>query len=374
MASKSMDLDELALIRPAWHEIPHDPLIHENIILKSAAVVRRNIAGHRFPPSATRSMLYDAAAIALNAIGRVEAWNGCDFRRMEDLNAESVGLLLEDAVITSRSARAGDGRFVMRGIDGKASCLLNESDHIRMTYELPGARASEAVEGAMSFIDAVDLDLAVDPILGALTASPNHVGSGLTVSMLLHMPALDVMGETGRTIAQNERQWPMVSIVKLVSDKNISMGSFYVVRNKVSLGSSLDEITLSVNDAARTFAARELFMRFAIRSSKNSELSDRLWRAWGLLRYARKLSYTEAVNKLSFIKLGMDLDILPSAPENEWRALLANIGRYRMRAVLDGAVDIDSEPYERASMIRDLVERYCAKRMRYGIDSDKEVR
>ena len=41
---------------------------------------------------------------------------------------------------------------------------------------------------------------------------------------------------------------------------------------------------------------------------------DKIWRAYGLLRYARALDYVELMNLLSGVRLGVSLKLLPSPP------------------------------------------------------------
>jgi protein arginine kinase len=51
--------------------------------------------------------------------------------------------------------------------------------------------------------------------------------------------------------------------------------------------------------------AREILMRDA-----PTVIEDKIWRAYGLLRYARSLSFDEVMNLLSGVRLGMSMNLL----------------------------------------------------------------
>jgi len=42
------------------------------------------------------------------------------------------------------------------------------------------------------------------------------------------------------------------------------------------------------------------------------EVADKTWRAYGLLKYARKLTFEETMNLLSGVRLGVGLNLIPS--------------------------------------------------------------
>ena len=52
--------------------------------------------------------------------------------------------------------------------------------------------------------------------------------------------------------------------------------------------------------------ARQVLLRDA-----PSVTEDKIWRAYGLLRYARSLSFEELMNLLSGVRLGVSLKLLP---------------------------------------------------------------
>lgn len=365
-----MSADELSLIEPAWVSLP-DGERADPVWLSSSVRVLRNIKGYRFPSTCAKSTLLDTAAMLLGTVGRCDEWDGCDFRQMDALDELSRGLLAEARVITQEFAGGGTGRFVMRSDDGAASCMINSYDHLAVEVCLPGDSASDAASRAEAI--ASTADAVCDPVLGYLTADPRCVGSGARVCAVLHLPALDATGDLRRAASALERDWPRTMLGRMTYDGDNSAGSFYVVSNRITLGVTIAETAAFVSAAARCLVSKELFARHKMQHAKNADMSDRFWRTWGMLRYARKLSYIEAANKASFAKLGCDMGVLPPCGERDWRRLMVRMQRYHMSAAAARLLDPSEEPHVRASMFRRFIEN-CGNSVVCRSDCDKELR
>lgn len=353
--------DEFITIEPAWLSPDGEDRETDSIAVMSGVCVRRDLRGFPFPARCSKSQLYDTAALLLDTIGRSEEWGECDFRLIDSLDDFSRGVLIETGLITRQFAEGGAGRFLMLDMDGDAACVINGEDHLKIDVRLPGLALEDALASASAFADDERLDTAADPVLGHLTSDPSNVGSGTKACVMLHLPALDASGDMGRTMASFERDWKRVTLEKVTNEGKNPIGSFYTVTNRITLSVSPEEITAFVEDAAKSLLAKELFARHRLTHMKNSDMSDKFWRAWGLLRYARKLAYMEAVNRVSFVKLGCDLGILPRADEGEWRRLLTGIQSAHLSLLAGRELSREEEPYERAAQIRGFIEHTAAR-------------
>lgn len=353
-----MMIDEIATITPSWIS-DVDDRDADPITLYSSARLRRNAAGYPFPNTCSRSQLYDLAAMMLGKVGRSSILPDHDFQMIDELSGISRSLLLESYTITDRLAEGGPGRFLMRDTAGVMTCMINEDDHLCTTAVLPGLALREALKRASDLVDDIDIKSAHDPVLGFLTASPDHVGTGTEVAVLMHLPALDISGEMGRAERDFERErGAMATLTKLPYDgMNNSCGSLYIVANKVTIGVSPEEIADSINEASHSIASKERFSRHKLMHSKSTDMMDRFWRAWGLLQYARKLTYPEAINKISFVKLGSDLGILPKISESEWRRSIISTRRAHLCLANGRELDHSEEPFIRASAYRRYIDK-----------------
>jgi protein arginine kinase len=350
--------DPFARVTPAWVEAQDMEDGADSITVMSGIRVRRNIDGFSFPGRCDKSELYDLAAVMLGAIGRNDGWDCLDFRMVDDLDSMSRNLLLESRVITPALAQGGPGRFLMLGGDGALSCMINEEDHISLSLTKPGLGLGELRDSAESLVGSLDLKFSRDSVLGYLTANPSHVGTGVKAFVLLHLPALDVLDEMPGVCDSFGRDWKKLSLCRLRSDKQEECGSFFLLSNSVTLSVTPSEITGAVSEAAQSLASKELFARHKIRASADVEIDDRLWRAWGILRHARKLSCNESINLLSLVKLGSDMGILPHIYNREWKKMVLGAQKCHLAYAARGII---RERYEearvRAARFRQFLEK-----------------
>lgn len=351
-----MTADYFVKMEPTWVNAPSHTVAADAMTVASTVRIRRNINGFPFPGKCSKSELYDSAAIALGRMGRSPTWSDCDFRMIDSLDPLSRYLLVEKGLITPQFAQGGAGRFLLRDMEGTVSCMINEEDHISISSTISGLGIHTAMENVRGMEDAIGLDLANDTVLGYLTANPAFVGSGLTASVLLHLPALDAANEMPRVMTAFERDWKKLAFYRLPAEKNQTGGSFFMLSNKTTLTLSGDEITNAVYDAAQSLASKEHFARHKMQSARDRELGDRFWRAWGLLRHARKLTYPEAIEAFSFVKLGSELGVLPALEEREWRRMMLGTQKYHLTQNSGQIIEQQEEPYVRATAFRQFIE------------------
>ena len=83
------------------------------------------------------------------------------------------------------------------GQDETVSIMVNEEDHLRIQVLRSGLQLEEAWEQISAIDDKLEakLDFSFHPRFGYLTACPTNVGTGIRVSVMLHLPALKLTGE-----------------------------------------------------------------------------------------------------------------------------------------------------------------------------------
>jgi protein arginine kinase len=294
--------------------------------------------------------------MALGALGRSPEWDDCDFRMMDNLDDMSRYLLLEMKMITPRFVRGGAGRFMLRDASGRMTCMVNEEDHISMSVTNPGFDLDSALSSALGMEQSLNIELVRDVVLGYLTSNPAYVGTGMTATVMFHLPALDATDDISLVTDTFKRDWNNLELGRLTSYDNESCGSFYVLSNKITLSVTPEEIAHNVSKASKTLISREMFARQKIRNMKEGEINDRFWRAWGLLRHAKKLSFSEAVDAFSFVKLGADMGVLPRINDREWRRLVIGAQKYHLSLNSPVIIDRDDEPFARAAVFRQYIE------------------
>jgi protein arginine kinase len=259
-------------------------------------------------------------------------------------------------MITPEFLQGGAGRFLLRDAGGTMTCMINEEDHISISVTHTGLDLSSALKTATEMESSMDVKLVRDAVLGYLTANPAYVGTGITATVMFHLPALDATDGITRVIDTFKRDWNNLELCKLLSNENVPCGGFYVLSNKITLSVTSEEIVRNVSQAAQNLLSRELFARHKIKNAKEGDINDRFWRAWGLLRHAKKLSYSEAIDAFSFVKLGSDIGILPHIEDSVWRRMIIGAEKYHLSLKNPVIMDESEEPFVRAAMFRQYIE------------------
>ncbi len=324
--------------------------------LVSQVKIRRNLAEFPFPGKCDNSQLYDVAAVVLSRIGGSDTWQKCDSRMLDNLDDVSKNLLLEKRLISPSFMQGGAGRFIVRDCDGTISCMINEVDHLSIAVSLGGLELHESYRVASALNEALALKYAKDTVLGYLTADPGSVGTGMQASVLLHLPGLDYTGGIKRASLALDRDWPRVALYKLAQHSGEPAGSFYLASNKVTLAISPVEIVSMLQGASELLTSRELLARREMKDDRDETMIDRFWRSWGTLRHARLLSLEEAINALSFVKLGSELGYLPPLPDDEWKHMFITSQPYHLNAEARCIVDESEELSLRATLFRRFIE------------------
>ena len=95
----------------------------------------------------------------------------------------------------------------------------------------------------------------------------------------------------------------------------LQLKSVFQVSNQTTLGEKEEEIIERLNKVILNIIQHEQNARQTLNEKKATTLLDHIGRGYGILRYAHSMNSKEALNLLSFMKLGIDLGFFPG----EWQ-------------------------------------------------------
>jgi protein arginine kinase len=283
---------------------------HSDIVISSRIRLARNLAGFPFVGRANRRQRFDVVErcrqpIASGALGAPPWW--LDLAKGSDLERQ---LLVERHLISRQHAQGGADfpRGVAVGDSETFALMVNEEDHLRLQVLRSGMQLREAFEQAEHLDDVLEqcLDYAYSPRWGYLTACPTNVGTGLRVSVMLHLPALKLTGEIEK-VRRAARDMHL-AVRGLFGEGSDALGDLYQVSNQTTLGKSEEEV---LSDFEKLIVPQiisyEQQARQALLKQRPALLDDRIWRAWALLTHARVLGTEEVLAMLSHLRLGVNL-------------------------------------------------------------------
>jgi len=326
-----------------------------DVVLSCRARLARNVAGYPFVCKASPTQCVEVLSLAKRAVldGRLDesmAWI-----ELNDASPRDRRVLVERHLISTQLAEGDAPRGVAVSGNETLSVMVNEEDHLRLQSLVSGLRLQEA----WTLVDRLDEELGQDlPYayhhdFGFLTSCPTNVGTGLRASVLVHLPGLVLTKEIGKVL-QGLSQVGL-TFRGLYGEGSEVVGNFFQVSNQTTLGKTeedlvdhLERMLLQVIQYENQ--ARQVLLRDAAQVTE-----DKIWRAYGLLRYARSLSFEELMNLLSGVRLGVGLKLL-SKPRVY---TLNKIMIFTQSAHLDEAADRDLPPSEndahRAAYVRRIL-------------------
>lgn len=284
----------------------------DDIILTSRVRVARNIENIPFPVLETDShanQVIDMVGQALHSkdlsqLGKFELLRGQD---MADLDLQ---VLVEKHLISRDLAQEkGHAGIVLRG-DEVVSIMVNEEDHLRIQCLMPGFRLDEAWQLASAIDDALEnhLPYAFDDNYGYLTACPTNVGTGIRASVMMHLPGLVMSGQINRLLAAISQVG--LTVRGLYGEGSNAVGNLFQVSNQVTLGETEEEIIGNLSSVVNQLINNERAARHALLNENKDGLEDRVCRSFGVLAYARRMDSKETLQRLSDVRLGIDLGII----------------------------------------------------------------
>ncbi|MBQ7974324.1 MAG: protein arginine kinase [Clostridia bacterium] len=229
--------------------------------------------------------------------------------KLENLSDKEKLSMVEKHLISSQMLRGGKCDCLINK-DNTMSLMIMEEDHIREQVILGGYKPDEAYEICNRVDDVLSesLNFAFDEKLGYLTACPTNVGTGLRVSVMLHLPALTLTGRIGKLM--NSAANVGIAVRGYYGEGTQAEGCFYQISNQITMGVSEKEIISRVKNVTDQIVAYEKEARDELLNQKKFEIEDRVWRAYGTLKYSRIISSKEVISHLSDVLLGINLGII----------------------------------------------------------------
>src|SRR3954462_14994559 len=278
------------------------------IVISSRIRLARNLANQRFLSKCTRHQRqaneHKTRDTVLSA-NLAPQMLYVDLDQAPDIDRQ---LLVERHLISKPHASAEGARGVAIGENETLSIMVNEEDHLRVQCLRSGLQLEEAWEQISKIDDALEskLDYAFHPRFGYLTACPTNVGTGIRVSVMLHLPALKLTGEIEKVFraAKDMR----LAVRGLYGEGTEATGDFYQISNQTTLGKSEEEIIADFKQSViPKIIDYEHHARRTLLNDRTVALDDKVQRAVGILRHARLMSSEETLTMLSHLRLGVNL-------------------------------------------------------------------
>lgn len=283
-----------------------------DVVLSSRVRLARNYAGFPFVGRAKREDRRQILQVARRDIMQGGLCGQILWVDLNEVKPLERSVLVERHLISKQHAKGEEPRAVaVSSPDERLSIMVNEEDHLRIQV----IRGGLDLIGAFDQIDEVDdrieslSDYAFSPRFGYLTACPTNVGTGIRVSVMLHLPGLKLSGELEKV--KRAASGMSLAVRGFYGEGSDAVGDFFQLSNQTTLGKNERALTEEFEkQIIPKVVEYERLARRSLLEKRRVILEDRVQRALGTLRHARLLKSEEALEMLSFLRLGVSLQVI----------------------------------------------------------------
>jgi len=280
-----------------------------DIVISTRVRLARNIDGIPFPDALKNKD--EAIDKIKNAIFNSNSTLSDDFTdaKLEEMTGIEKQRLAEKHLISSLMLKNGKCGCLINK-DETMSIMIMEEDHIRQQVILGGYKLDEAYEICDRVDDVLseNLDFAFDEKIGYLTACPTNTGTGLRASVMLHLPGLCMTGKIERIIESAGNIG--IAVRGYYGEGSKAEGCFFQISNQITTGATEKEIIDRVKNVTDQIIAFEKEARNKLINENKTELSDKVYRSYGVLKYSRSISSKEAISLISDVLFGKIMGII----------------------------------------------------------------
>lgn len=309
-----------------------------DVVLSTRVRLARNLANFPFPPnfrgddaSRIKTLVFDSFAHCAEP-DRYQALS------VNDLDPLGASILSERGVLSMSpsDASASAAGIVMR-TDGRIACTVNDCDHVRISSFVPGLDGDAAYALCRDVDDSLQksVQFAASYDFGFLTASLSDSGSGMKVSVRVHLPSISFAGRTQEVFSALQAKGVVPSAVfGSGAEPGSSLGCYYQISTGCAEnGSEFDQMAVLVS-AAKYLTEIERKTRTECAENKPTAVLDTVYRAYAKAKFASLVPLREAVDTISCIKWGRDIGYISGIQDNDLCALLYRIQNGHLQFVL----------------------------------------
>ena len=349
----------------AWYNASAE---NDDVIVSSRVRLARNLANFPFPENFDEECALQVQNIIFDSFNHFDDADAYQTMILSTVPKLGADILRERGLVEENF---GTG-LVMR-VDGVSSCLLNCSDHVRISSFAPGLACSTAY----AFSHNIDMQLqekvqfAASHEFGYLTSNICESGSGMKLSIRAHLPSISFAGKISELAKVcDERGFSVRDSFGSGTQFGSSLGGFYQISSRQSVsGNEIDQLA-GITSLGKYICEFERKIRGEVADNKFTEVRDMILRAFAQMRYSLLMPLRESIDLISAIKWGVDLGLICGVEDYELSSLLYKVQSGHLGFLLRTSEfnfddDIASDDALKEKRLRSIVMQEALKKMTF---------
>lgn len=299
------------------------------IILNTKIMLSRNLVNQKFTDASSGSERNALLEQIKKSISDMKEFEDFQYYKIRNLGGIQRDLIFKDYMIDEGAANRMQGRglFLRSGLNSGVSTavIINYEDHIKIQGTCPGLNIQRAYSEVTDIEKCFEkkLSFAFDSNLGYLTASPFNLGTALRVTVVAHLPVLAISPEISDFVKKINNIGCQIN--GYFEGQSEIIGNLFEISNRVTLGKGEKDIIKEMQAICLSMIEDEQNARMQLKKNDFLGIEDNIYRSFGLLKYAKILSYEEALELLSIIRLGLDMNIIDGVHDFNFFELINKI-------------------------------------------------
>ena len=343
-----MTFEDLAQKKASWLDgTGRQPAL----VVSSRVRLARNLSTFPFPQRASEHHHREIIRSVVRAC-RGDLASRMSFFETSQLSDLQQQFLVERHLISPALTKGQVGRGVLVDPNERLSVMVNEEDHFRFQVILPGFQAPEAWQSILRLERELSTQMtyAFSNRWGFLTACPTNTGTGLRASILIHLPGLVLTREIDGVV-RGVTQMGFV-VRGLYGEGTDVAGNLFQVSNQMTLGRSEESLLEILENVIGQLIACEENARETLFRDARTKMEDKIWRAQGILKYARLLTSQEFMNLSSAVRLGVGVGLIQDVEVRTLNEMMVETQPAHLQHLVKRRLEAQERDTIRAEMVR----------------------
>lgn len=318
-----------------------------DVAISTRVRIARNLNDTKFPNMLDNKEMLEVSKQIEKAVDK----NKYDYFYTKNIDDSTLLSLVEKHLISKEFIEKKDSA-ILQNKDSSIVCMINEEDHIRAQSFSLGFEPMKCYEKIKNFENDISgkLNFAKNKKYGYLTSCPTNLGSGMRVSVLVHLVGLALLGRLEATL--NQVRDIGLSVRGFYGENTAGYGYMYQISNQKTLGITDEDIINRVSIVISSLIEQERNAR-KILLSRGIELEDKIFRAYGILKNCRKITEEETFRLLSYLRVGVSTKIIKNVDLYKVQKIFDNMQENSLKLVYKEDFDKKEDLIKRANYIRE---------------------
>ncbi len=213
-----------------------------DIVMSSRIRLARNLAGYKFLSRCSDAEKTEILNKLKDVIISLDLGDKVFYVSVDEAPTLNKHFLVERHLISRHHAFGKGPRGAVIAEREFFTAMINEEDHLRIQVLKAGCQLSSCAEQINRIDDMIEqkIEFAFSPRYGYLTACPTNLGTGIRVSVMLHLPALKMTGQIDKFF--NAAKDLSLAVRGLFGEGTEAASDLYQLSNQVTLGVSDSDI------------------------------------------------------------------------------------------------------------------------------------